>query len=98
MNIFQRQPHFELGGAYNAETNMVEIRWQAGIMPPVALGLPPESFFEFCDKIINQWSPFIEALKAMVAAGVKEDLDIDIDLDKLIELKKRWEAEDDKEV
>ena len=96
--MIQRQPNFSLWGGYNAKTNMVEIRWQAGIMPPVALGLPPESFFQFCDKIIDQWSPFIEALKTMIAAGVKEDLNVDIDLDKLMELKKRWEKEHDQEV
>ena len=95
MMVFQRRPALELMGAYNAKTNMVEIRWRAGPLPPVALGLPPESFFEFADKIVDQWAPFIEALKQMIAAGVKEDIDINIDLDKLIELKKKWEAEHD---
>ena len=79
--IFQNRPPFSLSGAYNAKTKMVEIRWKAGFLLPVALGLSPESFFQFCDKIVYMWAPFIEALKRILETGVEEDLKVDFDDD-----------------
>ena len=79
--IFQRRPAFSLSGAYNKETKMVEIRWQAGFLPPVALGLSPESFFQFCDKIVIMWAPFIEDLKRMIEQGLEEDIKVELDWD-----------------
>jgi len=99
--MIRREPTFSMELAYLEKANIVEIRIQIGGLPPFALGLDPEKFFTLCDGVTGKVLPFIDELKEYLKTGDKEAIDpklrptfkADINFDKLLELKKKWEEE-----
>lgn len=61
--------------------------------------MPANAFFVLCESIVGVGHPFLEKVKLKRAAGIKEDATAELsstELDKLMELKKKWEGKDDK--
>lgn len=74
MQIIQPNPAIALEYHYIAETNIVEVTFQLGILAPFVLGLTPEGFFELMNKIGSMTIPFIEGLHKLLEEGVKKDI------------------------
>ncbi len=80
--MIQRGPNFGLSAHYIKETNTVEVRWEVSFLPPMILGLTPESYLDFCNQVIGLFGPFNIELKRQIGAGKMEDIKVEFDYDK----------------